>query len=55
MKTRALEGFVDPTVKRRLLAIHHVRRLGGFLDGETVEFWVKSLNSQFFTKLLKSQ
>jgi hypothetical protein len=53
MKTRALQGTIDQTVRKRLLSLQHMRRMGGFLDGETVGFWVKTINSEFFTKVLK--
>ena len=55
IKTRALQGFIDPVVKKRLRSLQHMRSMGGFLDGETVGWWLQSLNSEFFTKLLKNR
>lgn len=55
IKTRAIQGSIDPIVKKRLLSIQHMRRMGGFLDGETVGSWIKIVNSEFVAKLLKNR
>jgi len=55
IKTRALQGFIDPVVKKRLRSLQHMRSMGGFLDTETVGWWIQSLNSEFFTRLLKNR
>jgi hypothetical protein len=54
-KTRTTQGFTDPVVAKRLLCIRHVKAVGGMLDRRAVGWWLDSLNSQFFTKLLKNR
>jgi len=54
-KSSDSRGFIDPVTEKRLLALHHVKRAGGFLDRKDIEYWLKPLSSDLFIKLFKNR